>query len=313
LKIPSDYEPDMLEDLRRELWKDMGRNDVARRRRWREILKHEAEKRKRKAERKRQYGLKHRQDIKYEAFKHYSPDGIIKCANCGFDDIRALGIRSMKGPKNQDVHGGWNLYEWLKNSGWPEGYQVFCENCIFIQVGRGRWYSLKEQVFQHYSKKKIPECAQCGFKDIRALSLDHVEGGGRKQMKELGLTKASKWYEYLKVHDYPKRPKLQVFCMNCQFIKEYENPQWGEIGDSWPRAEPATKTATTEAPKQPTTKPLQQPMTKAPERTSHDFPYLDKRDIPENGRRIATIIRPPQIAETKWGKAYRFTVQFENV
>lgn len=70
-------------------------------------------------------------------------------------------------------------------------------------------------------------------------------------------------------------------------------------------------------PKEMLTSPRQKPATETPtsirkERTTKNFPYLDKRDIPQNGRRSAIIIRPPEITETKWRKAYRIAFQFEN-
>jgi hypothetical protein len=52
----------------------------------------------------------------------------------------------------------------------------------------------------------------------------HEVSGGREHMKQLGIDpdkgKASKWYQRLKDHYYPGKPKLQVLCMNCQTIKE---------------------------------------------------------------------------------------------
>jgi hypothetical protein len=52
--------------------------------------------------------------------------------------------------------------------------------------------------------------------------------------------------------------------------------------------------------------------TETPQRTAHDFPYLTSKDVPESGFRRATIIRPPEIAETKWGKRYRIALEFED-
>lgn len=54
------------------------------------------------------------------------------------------------------------------------------------------------------------------------------------------------------------------------------------------------------------------PKIEAPEPTTHDFPYLLSKDIPENGCQRATIIRPPEITETKWGNRYRIALEFED-
>lgn len=54
------------------------------------------------------------------------------------------------------------------------------------------------------------------------------------------------------------------------------------------------------------------PKTEAPKRTTHDLPYLTSSDIPKDGFRRATIIRPPEITETKWGNRYRIALEFED-
>lgn len=157
MKVPPEYvqwwgDP----KIAREMWKEEGRNDRERRKNWKVFKTHEDEKRLRRTEQKRQYGIKHRDDIKHETFRYYSKGGVIKCASCGFTDIRALSIHHVNGGGNQDrqeiSHGGWNFYEMLKKAGWPEGYRVLCINCQFIASGRGARYILKERVFKHYSQ-----------------------------------------------------------------------------------------------------------------------------------------------------------------
>lgn len=75
---------------------------------------------------------------------------------------------------------------------------------------------LKELVIEHYSPTKC--CSRCGFDDIRALSLDHINSDGNFWNKKLNMGGMS-FYEYVK-RNWPKG--LQVLCMNCQFIKRYE-------------------------------------------------------------------------------------------
>ena len=60
-------------------------------------------------------------------------------------------------------------------------------------------------------------CCNCGFSDHRALQLDHVNGGGGREVKELGsrgvYRKALKDTEGL----------YQLLCANCNWIKRFEN------------------------------------------------------------------------------------------
>lgn len=65
-------------------------------------------------------------------------------------------------------------------------------------------------------------CAKCGFSDIRALQLDHRDGGGRR--------------EHLHLHDKLRlirerpdeaRRRFQLLCANCNWIKRVENREYG--------------------------------------------------------------------------------------
>ncbi len=76
----------------------------------------------------------------------------------------------------------------------------------------------KIEVLTYYSRGAL-RCVKCEFSDIRALSIDHIDGGGgyhRKSDTSLGTN----FYRWLKRNGYPEG--YQVLCMNCQFIKRYE-------------------------------------------------------------------------------------------
>ena len=72
--------------------------------------------------------------------------------------------------------------------------------------------SIKEDVIWHYSFGTM-RCAACGFNDIRSLSIDHINGGGSKHLREI----KGSLYSWLKNNNYPLG--FQVLCLNCQFIK----------------------------------------------------------------------------------------------
>lgn len=76
----------------------------------------------------------------------------------------------------------------------------------------------KTLVLTHYGDGKL-QCMRCGFEDIRALSLDHIAGGGNEHRKT--HKSSAGIYAYLKVNNYPQG--YQTLCMNCQFIKRFEN------------------------------------------------------------------------------------------
>ena len=65
-------------------------------------------------------------------------------------------------------------------------------------------------------------CVKCGFNDIRALSIDHIYGGGKAHNRSIHNGKlGGHFYHWLKKNDYPKG--YQTLCMNCQWIKRSEN------------------------------------------------------------------------------------------
>ena len=62
-------------------------------------------------------------------------------------------------------------------------------------------------------------CVKCGFNDIRALQIEHRNGGGNKEYKEIGS-----WSVYIYYINNPKEANniLQVYCANCNWIKKHE-------------------------------------------------------------------------------------------
>lgn len=76
----------------------------------------------------------------------------------------------------------------------------------------------RREVLTHYGNGKHA-CVGCGFSDDRALSLDHIDGGGRKETKG-GVS----FYCHLRNNNYPEG--YQTLCMNCQFIKRVEKKEY---------------------------------------------------------------------------------------
>lgn len=75
---------------------------------------------------------------------------------------------------------------------------------------------LRLDVMKYYSKGEI-KCALCNFNDLRALTLDHVGGGGNNHRK---IITSRTIYHWLIKNNYPQG--YRVLCMNCQFIEKYE-------------------------------------------------------------------------------------------
>lgn len=85
----------------------------------------------------------------------------------------------------------------------------------------------KLEVLGHYSGNTIPHCANPfgehnePYITLDALSIDHINGGGNKERRQL-FGKSTKsgysFYAWLKRNNFPSG--YQVLCMNCQTIKK---------------------------------------------------------------------------------------------
>jgi len=63
------------------------------------------------------------------------------------------------------------------------------------------------------------KCVKCGFSDVRALQIDHINGGGHKESTERTRNK----YIIIIESILAKENKYQLLCANCNWIKRVEN------------------------------------------------------------------------------------------
>jgi hypothetical protein len=80
-----------------------------------------------------EHGKQYRQRVKLEVLTHYSALGYLSCGCCGEVNLDKLCIDHIQG--GGMVHrkslGVWSsgFYLWLKQQGYPEGYQTLCLDC----------------------------------------------------------------------------------------------------------------------------------------------------------------------------------------
>ncbi len=125
---------------------------------------------------------------------------------------------------NQDKIKAYRIKRYLRDGDKIRGYSKnyyykHREDSIAKTKQRNR--EIKREVLGHYSPEL--KCASCGYTNIRALTLDHINNDGAKQrreLKKLGVSSGSGFYRWVKKNGYPS--DLQVLCMNCQFIKRDE-------------------------------------------------------------------------------------------
>jgi hypothetical protein len=88
-----------------------------------------------------------------------------------------------------------------------QGKTIECDECL--ERRRTAWKARKVEVFSHYGGSS---CSCCGENNIEFLSIDHINGDGRKHRKELGSS-GTAIYSWLKTQKYPIG--YRVLCMNC--------------------------------------------------------------------------------------------------
>ena len=85
-----------------------------------------------------------------------------------------------------------------------------------LSITRERKKRLRLEILTHYGGGK-PVCVRCGFDDIRALSIDHINGRPANFATQIRKGVKTEAAISLKKQGFP--PGYQTLCMNCQWIK----------------------------------------------------------------------------------------------
>ncbi len=97
-----------------------------------------------------------------------------------------------------------------------------CDKCHCIDQ-RKRHRKKREQIRLDIFKKLGNKCVRCGFSDIRALQIDHINGRNKE--------KRMQWYAFRNyLLDLPESElfkNYQILCANCNKIKQYEENEFG--------------------------------------------------------------------------------------
>lgn len=67
------------------------------------------------------------------------------------------------------------------------------------------------------------KCLNCGFSDVRALQIDHINGGGAKERKSIKSVTA--YYKHIIDSVIKGEYKYQLLCANCNVIKRIINQE----------------------------------------------------------------------------------------
>ena len=165
--------------------------------------------------------------LKEQVLRHYSP--AMRCEICGIGDVRCLSLDHIDGGglAHRRRMGGstYRVYASVRNDGFPAGFRVLCMNCQFVErvkLRSGSQYSrwslnLRLKALQAYSPRLC--CDFCGHSREPSLTIDHVDGGGKRHRASIskGRVRGRDIYQWLKTESYPLG--FRVLCMNCQVVR----------------------------------------------------------------------------------------------
>ena len=66
------------------------------------------------------------------------------------------------------------------------------------------------------------KCVMCGFSDIRAIQIDHINGNGIHDRKTISIN----FHKHYLSNSELAKEKLKLLCANCNWIKRYELQEW---------------------------------------------------------------------------------------
>lgn len=86
------------------------------------------------------------------------------------------------------------------------------------RLNHARWrQSIRESLWALLGR----ECVRCGFSDVRALQIDHIDGGGNQERKA-----SRSLDEYYQKIIACGGKGYQVLCANCNQIKRHEKREF---------------------------------------------------------------------------------------
>lgn len=103
----------------------------------------------------------------------------------------------------------------FKNKARKGGLSGYCRPCQ-TAANNGRTAALRSRAIDAIGG---PVCVGCGFADVRALTIDHKDGGGAQHRREVVSSNGLYRAVILEPHKY------QCLCHNCNWIKRHENDE----------------------------------------------------------------------------------------
>ena len=170
------------------------------------------------------------------------------CYCCGIDQFEFLCLDHVMGDGYEHRKNISQLYDWAKQNNYPDRLRIACLNCNFgrsrnlvndhggvcpHKISSLKWNEISITPLTKFKLQKAPsntkselklkltilegygsKCACCEINQFEFLTIDHIEGGGRKHVDSI----VGNIYSWAKKNNLPKN--LQVLCMKCNLGRE---------------------------------------------------------------------------------------------
>jgi predicted nucleic acid-binding Zn ribbon protein len=183
----------------------------------------------------REYHRKRFHELQLIVFKHYSHNKL-ECACCGENHLEFLSLDHIvplfNRKKKRDMY---KLFLYLINNNFPEGYQILCTGCNWLKntfnvqfcyAHHPELYTIPPKrvkdkywklILEHYTSK----CVCCGETNKHLLTVDHVHGNGKKDVRSIQL------YKKIVDQNYPN--DYQILCIKCNMFKSNKDKQYCSV------------------------------------------------------------------------------------
>lgn len=185
------------------------------------------------------YDKSRRDERRRAVLSHYS-DGRLACLLCGEDGYEFLCLDHVDGGGNKhraehNMSASDPTYKRILKEGFPPGFRILCHNCNrfskredrtfakefgpmvfppFISGNRQAW-AAKTACVRHYGGED-PRCACCRLSNFDCMTVDHLNGGGRKHREGLGsFGIGGRFHVWLLRQGLPDG--YRILCFNCNF------------------------------------------------------------------------------------------------
>ena len=109
---------------------------------------------------------------------------------------------------------------------WPIRTYTVPQYAKKLSKQRSHYNHIKFELMEFLSGNP-PQCIKCGFRDMRVLQFDHINGTGAKNKKKFKGQKTEMLYLYY--HPLEAKKTIQVLCANCNWIKRYEKLEYNRM------------------------------------------------------------------------------------